>query len=76
MPILNVFLKESKVVIKIIAQKNNTQKNIKHIFLAVLLLKLHMLIINSVKKLLFTEEKRLFIGSLNKFLMSVIIVKK
>ena len=45
-------------MIKIIAQKNNTQKKIKHIFLAVLLIKLHMLIINSVKKLFFTEEKK------------------
>ena len=36
---------------------NHTQKNIKHIFLAVLLTKLHVLIINLAKKLFFTEEK-------------------
>ena len=34
-----------------------TQKNIKHIFLAVSLTKLFVLIINLVKMLLFTEEK-------------------
>ena len=38
-----------------------TQKNIKTTFLVVLLIKLFVLIINSVKKLFFTEEKMLFI---------------
>ena len=45
-------------------------------FLAVLLTKLFMLIINSVKKLFFEVEKMLFIGSLKQFLNSMIIVKK
>ena len=54
----------------------HTQKNIKHIFLAVLLKKLFVLIISSLKKLFFTEKKMLFIGSLKQFLMSMIIVKK
>ena len=35
----------------------HTLKNIKATFLAVLLIKFHVLIINSVKKLFFTEEK-------------------
>ena len=35
----------------------HTQKNIKHIFLAVLLKKLFVLIISSLKKLFFTEKK-------------------
>ena len=73
MLILSVFRKESKAVIKIMAY---TQKHIKHIFLAVLPTKLFVLIITSVKKLLFTEEKWLFIGSLKQFVMSMIIVKK
>ena len=51
------------------------QKNIKIIFLAVLLIKLFVLIINLVKKLFFTEEKMLFIGSLKQFLKSMITVK-
>ena len=38
----------------------HTQKNIKVIFLADLLIKLHMLIINLARKLFFTEEKLLF----------------
>ena len=41
-------------------KKIHAQKNIKIIFLAVLLMKLFVLIINSVKKLFFTEEKMLF----------------
>ena len=53
----------------------HTQKNIKITFLAVLLIKLFVLIINSVKELFFTEEKMLFIGSLKQFLMSMTIVK-
>ena len=52
------------------------QKNIKDILLAVLLIKLFVLIIDLAKKLFFTEEKVLFIGSLKQFLMSMIIVKK
>ena len=48
-------LKEVKVVIKIMAHRQN---NIKIIVLAVLLIKLFVLIINSVKKLSFTEESK------------------
>ena len=49
------------------SHKNNgsyTEKYIKTRSLAVLLIKLHVLIINSVKKLFYREEKMLFIGSL------------
>ena len=38
----------------------HTQKNIKIIFLAVLLTKLHVLIINLAKKLFFTEEHAVY----------------
>ena len=51
-------------------------KNIKTIFLAVLLRKLFVLIINSIKKLFFTEEKMLFTNLLNKFLKSMNIDKE
>ena len=54
----------------------HTQKNIKLIFLAVLLTKLFVLIINLAETLFFTEEKRLLIDLLKQFLMSMIIVKK
>ena len=54
----------------------HTQKNIKTAFLSVLLIKLHVLIINSVKELFFTEENMLFIGSLKQFLKSMIIVER
>ena len=62
-----------KVVIKIMF---HTQKNVKIMFLAVLITKLFVLIINLVKNLFFTEEKMLFIGSLKQFLKSITIVKK
>ena len=52
-----------------------TQKNIKIIFLAVLLIKFVM-IINSVKMLFFREEKMQLVDSLKQFLRSMIIVKK
>ena len=52
------------------------QKNIKPIFLAVLLTKLFALIISSVKKLFFTDENMLFTDLLKQFLKSMIIVKK
>ena len=71
--ILNIFRKESKVVIKIMA---HTLKNIKIIFLAAALIKLFLLIINSVKNLFFTEEKMLLTGLLKQFLKSMIVVKK
>ena len=44
---------------KLVIKMAHTQKNIKHIFLAVLLTKLFVLIINLVKMLLYTEEKML-----------------
>ena len=53
----------------------HTQKNIKIIFLAVLLTNLFVLIINSVKKLFFTEEQMLLTDLLKQFLRSMIIVK-
>ena len=52
----------------------HTQENIKIIFLAVLLIKLLVLTINSVKKLSCTEEKMLLTNLLNQFLVSTIIV--
>ena len=54
----------------------HTHKNIKITFLAVLLTKLYVLIINLVTKLFFTEEKMLFTTLSKQFLKSVIIVKK
>ena len=54
----------------------HTQKNIKTTFLAVLLTKLHVLIIGLARKLFFTEDKIPLIDSLKQFLMSMIIVKK
>ena len=62
--------KKSKTVIKIMAHIN---KNIKIMFLAVLLIKLFVLIISSVKKLFCTEEEMLFTNLLKQFLMSTII---
>ena len=54
MLILNVFKKELKVVNKIIL---HTLKNIKIIFLVVLLIKLSVLMIDLAKKLFFIEKK-------------------
>ena len=54
----------------------HTQKNIKIIFLAVLLISLFVLIINSVKKLSSTEEKMQLVDSLKQSLMSTVIAKK
>ena len=54
----------------------HTRTNIKHIFLAVLLTNLFVLIINLEKELFFTEEKMLFTDLLKQFLKSMIIVKK
>ena len=55
--------------------KNNSSYTEKyHIFLVVLLTKLFVLIINSVKKLFFTEEKMLFTNLLKQFLVSIVIV--
>ena len=51
-----ILKKLSVIPLKIIV---HTQKNINHIFLVVLLTKLFLLLINSVKKLFFTEEKML-----------------
>ena len=49
-------------------------KNIKIIFLVVLLIKLCVLIIDLVKKLICTEEKMLLINLFKQFLMSITIV--
>ena len=54
----------------------HTQKDIKITFLAALLIKLFVLIINLPREFCFTEEKVLFIDSLKQFLTSMIIVKK
>ena len=58
--------------------KNNSSytKNIRTTFLAVLLIKLFVLIINLTKELFFTEEKMLLTNLLIQFLKSMIIVIK
>ena len=63
--------KELKVIMAIIVP---TMKNIKIIFLRILLIKLFVLVINLVKK--FIEEKMQFIDSLKQFLKNKIIAKK
>ena len=55
---------------------SHTQKNIKITFLAVLLIRLFVLIINLAKKLFFTEEKMLFTNLLKQLLKSMTTVKK
>ena len=52
------------------------QKNIKIMFLAVLVTKLFLLIINLARELFFMEEKMLFADLLKRFLKSMITVKK
>ena len=64
-----------KVESRVVKKMAHTLKIIKIIFLVVLLTKLFLLIINSVKKLFFTEEKMLPTDLLKQFLKSVIIVK-
>ena len=51
-------------------------KNIKIIFLAVLLIKLFVLTMNLVRKLFCTEERMLFTNLLNQFSMKTIIAEK
>ena len=51
-------------------------KNIRSIFLAVLLTKLFILMINLANQLLFTEEKMHSIDFLKQFLKNMIIAKK
>ena len=53
-----------------------TQKIIMSMFPAVILVKLFVLMINTVSQLLFTEAKMLLMNSLNQFLKSISIVKK
>ena len=71
------------MILSVVQQIVHTQENIKIMFLAVLLIKWFVLIINlknckksKVKKLFCTGEKMLFINLLNQFLMSTIIVEK
>ena len=54
----------------------HTQENIKIMFLVVLLIRLFVLTINSVKKLFFTEEEMLFTNSLNQLLVSIVVAEK
>ena len=56
--------------------KKKKKKKKKYVYISVLLIKLHVLIINSVKRLFFTEKKMLLTDLLKQFLMSMIIVKK
>ena len=53
-----------------------TQKNIMSMFPVVMLIKLFVLIINTVSQLLFTEVKLLLMNLLNQFLKSINIAKK
>ena len=62
-----------KAVIKMMPHK---LKNIKITFLAVLLIKLFVLIINSVKMLFFIEEKMLLTNLLKQFLKSINTAEK
>ena len=55
--------------------KIHTLQNIKHIFLAILPIKLLALMINLVNQLFLTEEKMWFINLLKQLLKSMIIVK-
>ena len=72
MLILSVFKKKLSVIpLKI---KVDTQKNSNHILPVVLLTKLFLLVINSIKKLFFTEEKIRFTNLLKQFLLSIVIV--
>ena len=68
MLILNAFWKELGVDIKTMA---HTQKNIKITFLAVLLTKLCVLIINLVKRLFLTDKK----NAVYKFIKAIIVFK-
>ena len=77
MPILSVFCvqlhqNKSKAAIKI----SLTARNIKITFLAALLTKLFVSIINSVKKLFSTKEKMLLTNLLKQFLKSMNIARK
>ena len=54
----------------------HTQKNIKTTFLAVILIRLFVLIINSVKWLFFTDEKMQLVDSLKQFLKEYDYCKK
>ena len=69
MLILSVILKMLNVM------KVLTQKNIMSMFLVVMLLKLVVLMINSVSQLLFIEVKMLLINLLKQYLKSVNTVK-
>ena len=53
-----------------------TKKNIMSMFLVVMLIKLFVLMINTVSQLLFTEVKMLLINLLNQFLKSINIAEK
>ena len=75
--------KESAVPFKIYADfesllkevRGSTLKNIRHMFLAVLLTKLFVVMINLVNRLFFTREKMQSMDLLTQFLKSMIIVK-
>ena len=54
----------------------HTLKSIRHIFLAVFLINLYILMINLGNQLFFTEENRQWINLLNQFLKNMSIAKK
>ena len=76
MVILSEFLKKLKVIPLTAIPIVHTNKNINHILLEVLLIKLVVLTIDSVNKLFFTEEKMLITNLLRQFLMSINIAEE
>ena len=77
MLILNVILKELRVVIKVVIEviMLHTMKNVYHTLLAVFLINLCVLIINLANQLFFTEEEMQFINLLKQLLKNMIIAK-
>ena len=73
MLIFNAILKKLRIVIEVIIL--HPLKSIKNTFLAALLIRLFILMINLVSQLFFTEEEIQSINSLKQFLKSMIIVK-
>ena len=74
MLILNVMLKELRVVTEVIIL--HTLKKIKTIFLGLLSIKFFVLMINLIKQMFFTEEKMRFIDLLKQFLQSMFIAEE
>ena len=66
-----------RVIVKMLnVMKVLTQKNIMGMFPVVMLIKLFVLMINTVSQLLFTEVKMFLLNLLDQYLKSISIVKK